>query len=396
NSIPLDSPLIEQNWFTPNANEFYADSYDSNVCEPMHDWQLQSYPNCNSFHELVDPHRMRMINKGGARIAFELRQHLDTNREEETFVYKTIKYNRSISMRKVEEQRKDSLIMERSSGSQFIPEIHGYCSLGIMMDYMPEGNMHDYIKGSRLAAAGGSSGASLPPIDKLRIAIHIASSVADLHTTSLFFHNDICCHQFLFSDGIFKLNDFNVAGPIYVNKENNKQQCKWENVEEDEKYIWKGRSLEEFQKLLGYNDYAAPTPDKVDVWMMGNLIFTILTDQYTFEKPQRLDMAEVAKKLVAGERTPLPEDIKNTHDPSHMAIMHALDMCWTYKWQERPSAQSIAGHLYDQLKVITGEENPDVRVLLPKRDPNQRSTDSDFVRSNCDHTKSGDVKHNCM
>lgn len=58
------------------------------------------------------------------------------------------------------------------------------------MDFMPEGNMHDYIKGSRLA--GGSK---LTPVDKLRIAIHIASSVADLHTIDgtkdpSFFHND--------------------------------------------------------------------------------------------------------------------------------------------------------------------------------------------------------------
>ena len=40
--------------------------------------------------------------------------------------------------------------------------------------------------------AGGST---LPPVDKLRIAIHIATSVADLHTIDgtkqpSFFHND--------------------------------------------------------------------------------------------------------------------------------------------------------------------------------------------------------------
>ncbi len=59
-----------------------------------------------------------------------------------------------------------------------------------MMDFMPEGNMHDYIKGSRIA--GGNV---IAPVDKLRIAIHIASSVADLHTIDgtkqpSMFHND--------------------------------------------------------------------------------------------------------------------------------------------------------------------------------------------------------------
>ena len=37
--------------------------------------------------------------------------------------------------------------------------------------------MHDYIKGIRLA--GGST---LSPVDRLKLSIHIATSVADLHT----------------------------------------------------------------------------------------------------------------------------------------------------------------------------------------------------------------------
>lgn len=128
---------------------------------------------------------------------------------------------------------------------------------------------------------------------------------------------------------------------------------------------------------------------------VGNLIFTILTDQYTFENP-RLDMAEAAQKLVAGERTPLPSNIEISQDPSYIAIKNALDMCWTYKWQERPSAKSVSEYLYNQLKEISSKDYPDLRVMLPDRDPNQRGTDSDFASVNCDHTESGDVKHNCM
>ena len=82
------------------------------------------------------------------------------------FVYKTVKYSKDITSSLVEEQRKDSIVLERTSSSQFIPDIHGYCSLGVMMDFMPEGNMHDYIKGARLA--GGST---LPPVDRLRLSM---------------------------------------------------------------------------------------------------------------------------------------------------------------------------------------------------------------------------------
>lgn len=134
-SVPADAPQINPSWYDPNAEEF-IDGYDWAVCEPMYDWQLKSYPNCNKFHEL-DLLQLRMINTGGSRIAFEMRQKLDG--KEAKFVYKTVKYHKDITMKRVEEQRRDSTVMERTSSSQFIPDIHGYCSLGVMMDFMPEG-----------------------------------------------------------------------------------------------------------------------------------------------------------------------------------------------------------------------------------------------------------------
>ena len=36
---------------------------DMSKCEPMYDWQLSSFPNCNNVHEL-DVMHMRMINSG--------------------------------------------------------------------------------------------------------------------------------------------------------------------------------------------------------------------------------------------------------------------------------------------------------------------------------------------
>mmetsp|Transcript_20126 Transcript_20126/g.36377 ORF Transcript_20126/g.36377 Transcript_20126/m.36377 type:complete len:527 (+) Transcript_20126:219-1799(+) len=375
NSMPEEGPKIEPTWYQPNAVDF-IDGYNMDVCIPMDDWQLKSYPNCNKFHEL-DLQQLRMINKGGSRIAFELRQHLEGG-EEAQFVYKTVKYTKEITMKLVEEQRKDSLVLERTSASQFIPDIHGYCSLGVMMDFMPEGNMHDYIKGSRLA--GGST---LPPVDRLRLAIHIATSVADLHTIDgtpmpSIFHNDICCHQYLFQNGVFKLNDFNYARPIYINKKTN-EQCTRTSFGMG---MWKARSLEELQRALGHPDSGPVKPDKIDVWMMGNLIYYMLTDLYTFEKPKNLSWQDSGKELIAGRRTPYPKDIEKSKDPSHVAVKKALDMCWTQKWKERPSARLISDYLIGQLKKITGEEKPDLRVVLPKRNPNQRSTESDYDKYN--------------
>ena len=134
-SVPTEGPRVQPNWYEPNAYDF-VDGYDFDVCVPMNEWQMKSSPNCNAFHE-IDLSKLRVINTGGSRIAFEMKVQVERN--EMKYVYKTTKYSKDITMAKIEEQRKDSMVMERTSSSKFIPDIHGYCSLGVMMDFMPEG-----------------------------------------------------------------------------------------------------------------------------------------------------------------------------------------------------------------------------------------------------------------
>ncbi|KAL7552222.1 hypothetical protein ACHAWF_017658 [Thalassiosira exigua] len=391
----------------------FLDGYDLSVCEPMHEHQLQSFPNCNAFHEL-DLKKMPVLSEGGSRIVFEARQALDNKQMK--YVYKIPLFERKFEgkqlLEKVEEQRKDSFVMGRASGSRFIPPVRGYCGMSITMDYMAHGDMHgevgthftldlnhcrsfdpfqniciiDYIKGVRLG------GRQFSPVDKLKVAFHITRGVADLHTRSSYIHGDVCCHQYLFHKGIFMLNDFNNAEPMLANRETGKQ-CKVDK-KLDHLWVWKGRSLEEFQKFYESKSYSPATPQMVDVWMMGNLIYTLLTNNYTFEKPH-LNVKEAAKKLMAGGRSPIPARIRNSKDPSHMAIMNAIDMCWKHDWRERPPARVISNYLFDRIKAITGEDKPDVRVVLPRRDPKQKGTHSDFVFANYDHTDSGDILDNC-
>ncbi len=185
-----------------------------------------------------------------------------------------------------------------------------------------------------------------------------------------------------------------MAGARYVNKTSG-TPCKREKYESDA-YIWKGRSLEEILRRHGYQKtISSAEPTMVDVYMVGNLIYTVLTGQYLFEDPL-LSTADAAKKLFAGERSPIPKEIESSTDPSYAAVMKALDMCWTQKWQDRPSAQTISTFLIDQLKEITGEEDPDTRVTLPERSSNQRGTHSDFIRVYCDRKPNGSFHKNCM
>lgn len=123
-------------------------------------------------------------------------------------------------------------------------------------------------------------------------------------------------------------------------------------------------------------------PDKIDVWMMGNVIYYILTDLYTFEKPKNLSCDDSGSLLIAGKRSLYPKRIEQSDDLSHVAIKQALDMCWTQDWTKRPSARKISDYLIGRLRAITGEADPDLRVVLPKRSPDQKGTDSDYKANN--------------
>lgn len=375
NSIPHDAPIINStSWYEPNAAKYLEKIYNLTDCEPMHEWQLQSYPNCNSFHEL-DLTALKYITSGLRRSAFEMREVV--NGHEAQFVYKSIMYNngKSFNEKRVEAQRVDALVLEKTHSSKFIPNIHGYCSIGILMDFTPGGSLYDYVKGARLA--GGST---LPPIDRLRIAIHIAAGVADLHSIDgssipSFYHDDLDWHQYLYVDGIFMLNDFNYAKPIYVKKKKNTEVCL---LTKGHLGIWKNRALDEFLAKTKHKSFTPFRPETIDVWMMGNQIYTVMTDLYPYEKPLNLNRTQALKKVINGERTELPEHIMNSHDPSYRAMIKALDMCWTYRWDKRPSARYITDYLMETLRKITGEEQPDLRVVLPKRDPDQKNTESDY------------------
>ena len=354
-------------------NSLNGKDYDEgHKCQPMYDWQVTQYPSCNMFHELYLT-KMRVINTGGVRIAFEMKQQLYDGKEQK-FVFKTLKYNHPINYNWLELQRRDGIVLEKLAYSKFIPDMYGFCNTAVSMDYMPDGNMHDYVKGARLA--GGST---LSTVDLLKLSIHVSSGVADLHTidgtdTPSFFHNDICCHQFLYQDGLFKLNDFHSARPIYVesggSNDTIKEVC---SVKGFGVAMRKYRSPEEHKNIY-------VNPDKVDVFMMGNLLYLILTGLYIFEKPY-LNVTEAGKELVEGRRSHFPDHILLSNDTSIIAMKKAIEMSWIHNWEERLSARSISGYLIRQLVKVTGEEDPDLRVVLPERDPNQAYTSSDFNKA---------------
>jgi serine/threonine protein kinase len=110
--------------------------------------------------------------------------------------------------------------MERLTKSHYIVSIYGMCGSSQITEYSEGGNIHDRIKEARLTKTD-----PIPSIDKLKIAYQVASAVADMHTfeqdgvTSLV-HLDICCHQFVLIDGVYKLGDFHLSSFLTKRRDN--------------------------------------------------------------------------------------------------------------------------------------------------------------------------------
>jgi hypothetical protein len=110
--------------------------------------------------------------------------------------------------------------------------------------------------------------------------------------------------------------------------------------------------------------------DKVDVWMMGNVLYYILTKKWIMEGRAK---KEAVKLILEGKRSQIPSFIRKSNDPAHQAMIHALGMAWTQDPDERPPAREIAAYLEQELIAINGgkSEAPwriSVRPLPPDRD----------------------------
>jgi serine/threonine protein kinase len=119
------------------------------------------------------------------------------------------------------------MAMERLTASPYVASVFANCGVSQITEYSRGGNIHDLVKRARIEDPNFRD---LTPLTKLKIAFQLASAVADLHSfesdgvTSLA-HNDICCHQFILVDGIFKLNDFHLS--VFIGKSpNTDEKCK--------------------------------------------------------------------------------------------------------------------------------------------------------------------------
>lgn len=133
-----------------------------------------------------------------------------------------MKYDNGYRERHYENAWRDTIAMERLTASPFVLNAYGNCGASQLTAHAGGGNLHDLI-----AIARSSDGDPMPSLDKLKISYQVAQGVADLHSIDgddnnddepSLVHNDLCCHQFVFVDGIYKLNDFHLTTIVKRNR----------------------------------------------------------------------------------------------------------------------------------------------------------------------------------
>ena len=119
--------------------------------------------------------------------------------------------------------------------------------------------------------------------------------------------------------------------------------------------------------------------DKADVWIMGNIMYYMLTKKWLFEG---ITDRDAKKMIVAGETSKIPPEILNSTDPADKAMVKAIQMAWVHDPNQRPTARHISNFLRGQLEALHGGKKDELwRVSVPPLPPNHRYTDSDFYNN---------------
>ena len=153
--------------YSPPNDPFHKD------CKPMKEWQTQSFPVCNTIHELQTTQHLQYLGAGGWRYTFAHEQHPD-------LVMKlfTLEDDYDYDPRSYEIHRVDALVSERLTSSDYIMDVYGYCALTSLYERAT-------TTLSKVAHATTSpDGTLVSPLtisQKIRYSYQVAHAMSDLH-----------------------------------------------------------------------------------------------------------------------------------------------------------------------------------------------------------------------
>jgi serine/threonine protein kinase len=89
--------------------------------------------------------------------------------------------------------------------------------------------------------------------------------------------------------------------------------------------------------------------EKIDVYSMGNVFYTLLTETWPFNDENSEDAQNSVK---AGKRPHVPSRLRESKDPAIVAIRKAMTMSWRQDPTERASAKEVSNFLQQELKAL--------------------------------------------
>jgi hypothetical protein len=325
-------------------NRMTFDDEETN-CPFIAEWQAQksAKPTCNHLHEVGIQignagllHRLEHIASGGFKDVWRVFNEDGTPTD---FVLKTTLYEREFRERDLNKHRRDALVMDEATSSSHVLNLYGYCAHSGLVE-AAHGTLRNWLRDYR---------DKVTPVKMLQISGMIARGVADMHLyrngMPTVAHADIKVAQFLMTsvgeNPTFKINDFNRGR--FLTSKNPPNICPF--YMDNHHKSSTSRSPEEYTKK------GAQT-DKVDVFSMGSVFYYILTGHAPFEK---LEWETAIQKIKSGVEPPLPRNIRNSTDPSIVAVVEAMRKCRQFSAQDRANSMQISTLLSDALEKIEGK-----------------------------------------
>jgi len=334
--------------------------YEKSTCKPLAAWQTQSFPTCNTLHEI----QLHSILPEVFSSALNLEEELvalgqgwfrttwrwDRNVERESLVLKTLRLERAYKREYYELHRRDAVAMERLTASPFVVNVYGSCgnsAINELADF-PFENVQSLESFNRRMRGRDDSAAAY--MMKLRVAASIAVGLADIHGIDFadrptMTHYDLNPRNVaMFVGGKPKINDFNIAEFLHYDPATNKTCGFPSRLHEP---WW--RAPEE----MNTTSNEILVDEKVDIYALGNIFFHTLTTHSPRGKmvPPRMDA--MRSDVAAGIPPIVPLPYSNTTDPAGLAILHAMEMCFKPDAKDRASAATIADYLTEELLKLT-------------------------------------------
>ena len=305
---------------------------------------------CNNVHALgmgnsLEDDSLRFLSNAGSwrdawRFKAEVARSPNAKEVTSNVILKTIKLEHTLEDRYFEFSRVDALAMEHLTSNPFVMNVHDFCGVSVVTE-RGEDTLGKVVQ-------------RLSPRAKVDLAVKVALSIAAAHEMDLV-HNDINADNiFLGAKNNPKLNDFNIA--ILMMKDNRTNNtCPFVGHFPNEQ--WKSP-----EEQIGPDGNAiGELNEKVDIYALGNLLFQLATDN---KRPWR-DMADsdgakltpgqkarVSHLKMEGQLPKVPDQTLTLNDPYINLLLEAMEQCYRFKPEDRPTAREVAEFLETRKKTL--------------------------------------------